>query len=154
MSAVRVCLALSALLLATVAHALPDPEPIPNKASELRKWSGTFTVVRFERDGHKASEAELKTMKVVVKEGNVSFHDGNRIYTSKATIFPEKKPRQIDCLYTNGPFKDRTIKGIYKVEGGKLTCCFADPGKERPTEFKTAADSDLTLYTVQRLKEK
>jgi uncharacterized protein (TIGR03067 family) len=93
-------------------------------------------------------------MKVVLKDGNVSFHAGADIFTSKATIFPSKKPMEINCLYTNGPLKGRTIKGIYRLEGNKLTCCFAEPEKNRPGKFEAATGSGLTLYTIQRVKEK
>ncbi len=36
---------------------------------------------------------------------------------------------------------DQTLKGIYSLDGGKLTICYAyDPDLPRPTEFKTTPD--------------
>jgi uncharacterized protein (TIGR03067 family) len=155
MPAARSRLALSALLLAAVpSGASPDPEPPADIVAEYLQWSGTFAVVRFQRDGRPSPEAELKTMKVVIKGADGAFHAAGGVFTSKATLFPDERPRQVDCRYTNGPARGLTVKGIYKVEGDQLTCCYADPGKARPGEFKAPAGSGFTLYTLRRLKGK
>jgi len=48
--------------------AADDPEP-PDPKTELRRWSGTFNVVHFESEGRKYDAAELKKMKVTLKDG-------------------------------------------------------------------------------------
>jgi uncharacterized protein (TIGR03067 family) len=146
---------LAALLVPRVAgSAEPDPEPPSRPQDELRRWAGTYAVVHFERNGRKASEAELKTMKVTLQGTDGTFHVGDLITRSRVTVFPNKRPREVDCFYLSGPVKGQTVKGIYKIEGGKVTCCYAEIGKERPREFTSKPGSGHTLYVVERIKEK
>jgi len=155
----RARLALSALLLAATSAGAAadkgaDPEPPPDRKAELRKWTGTFSVVLFQRDGNKSSDDELKTMKVVLKEGDGSFHTSYGVFTSQAVLFPEKKPREVDSMYTNGPLQGKVVKGIYKIEGDRFTACYAEVGKDRPREFKSVPGTGHTLYVLERQKEK
>jgi len=61
---------------------------------------------------------------------------------------------------------DQTIRGIYRVDGDKLTVCFSakaapqggrgvEPGKEkRPSEFSTKKGSERIMFVFVREKEK
>jgi len=55
-------------------------------------------------------------------------------------------PKAIDRKDTAGMFKGKTALGIYKLEKGEFTICFAAPGKERPTEFTTKSGTGVFLY--------
>jgi hypothetical protein len=44
--------------------------------------------------------------------------------------------------------------GIYKAGNGRMTCCYAEAGKPRPTEFVARPGSGLTLYALERVKQK
>jgi hypothetical protein len=49
----------------------------------------------------------------------------------------------VDITYTEGPDKGKTFKGIYELDGDKAKFCRAgSPDDDRPTEFKTKADSN------------
>jgi uncharacterized protein (TIGR03067 family) len=149
-------LALCGLLLSAAASFAEDEvEPPANSKVELRKMEGTYHVTLFERDGRQLGAADLKLMKVVMsKDGGGKFHQGNAAYGSQVTVYPNKKPKEVDCVYTDGPLKGAMIKGIYKIDKDGFSCCYAESGKPRPTEFKTALNSGLTLYVLQRVKEK
>ena len=67
------------------------------------------------------------------------------------TLDPEKKPKQIDWVGIKGRHVGDKIQGIYKLEGDILTICHA--GKDRPTEFKSEADSGRRLVFLSRIKE-
>lgn len=122
---------------------------------ELEKLSGTFSVSRFERDGKPSPADELKKMKVVQKGAEWSFHLGDDVTQGKDTVFPDKTPREVNAVYLNGPAKDKVVHGIYKIEGDSITYVWAEPGKERPKEFASKADSGLTLMVLERAgKEK
>jgi uncharacterized protein (TIGR03067 family) len=122
---------------------------------ELKKLSGTFTVEVLEEDGKKRPAEELKKMKVVQKGAEWTFHLGEELTQGKDTPYPNKSPKEIDSLYTNAPpaQRDKTVKGIYEIEGDTIKYCWADVGKERPKEFATKADSGLTLLVLKRVKE-
>jgi len=149
-------LALCGLLLAAATSFAEDEvEPPSGHKAEVRKMAGTYRVVRLERGPKAAGPGDLATMKVVLgKDGNGTFTAHGEDTTSRFTTFPNKKPKQVDCTYTSGPAKGMTIKGIYKIEKGVLTCCYGSPGGERPTKFETGGDERLVLYALERVQEK
>jgi uncharacterized protein (TIGR03067 family) len=120
---------------------------------ELKKFTGTFTVTLFEEDGKQKSADQLKKMKVVQKGAEWTFHDGEELTQGKDTVYPGKSPKEIDSFYINGPARDKTVKGIYQIDGDTIKYCWADVGKDRPKEFATKADSGLTLLVLKRVKE-
>jgi uncharacterized protein (TIGR03067 family) len=130
--------------------ALGGPARTDEMEREVKNWTGTFRVVLFERDGVKTRDAELKKMKVIVKGTDGEFHASGGITRSRFAVAPRKTPKEIDCVYLNGPLRGRTILGIYKFEGGRLTVCYADPGKARPKAFATRPGSGLVLYVLQQ----
>ncbi len=165
----RRLLALAALacLLPVSALARPDkdggkdkvsPEPEPKltpaqlKAKDIKAMDGTFTVEKYVREG-KAMPAV--NMKVVQAGGEWRFFFGDNISLGRDTIDPTKTPREVDSTYVNGPARDKTAKGIYKIDGDTITYCHADPGRERPKAFDPGKDgSGLTLIVLKRQKEK
>jgi hypothetical protein len=42
--------------------------------------------------------------------------------------------------------------GIYAIDGDTHKVCIAEPGRERPTEFSTQAESGRTLFIMKRAK--
>jgi uncharacterized protein (TIGR03067 family) len=98
------------------------------------KLDGKWLIVSVERDG-KADDA-FKGGARVIAGGKYTLADKN----GKATpgtfkVDPSKKPKTIDMMPAEGQYKGKTLLGIYEVDGQTLKICFAEPGKERPTEF-------------------
>ena len=65
---------------------------------------------------------------------------------------PSKTPKAIDFRPAGGQYKDKTLRGIYEIDGGMLKICFAEPDKERPAEFNSKAGSGWTLATHKKQK--
>jgi uncharacterized protein (TIGR03067 family) len=75
-------------------------------------------------------------------------------YTCKVKLDPKAKPHTtIDLVVDEGPddHKGKTSKGLYKLDGDKLTLCVSLPGKDRPKEFAQAEDE---AYLFELKKEK
>jgi uncharacterized protein (TIGR03067 family) len=76
-------------------------------------------------------------------------------YTCKGKIDKDAKPHaSLDLTIVDGPeeAKGKLSKGIYKIDGEKLTICVALPGKEdRPKDF---AQVDDESYLFELKKEK
>ena len=65
-------------------------------------------------------------------------------------------PRHIDFTPQDGPQKDKTIRGIYKLEKGKLTMCFGaakDAESTRPTKFSGEQGSKCLLIVLEKIKK-
>ena len=77
-------------------------------------------------------------------------------YTCKAKIDADAKPfATIDLVIDDGPeeAKGKTSKGIYKIDGEKLTLCVSTPGKDRPKEF-AQVDDEAYLFELKKEKKK
>jgi uncharacterized protein (TIGR03067 family) len=66
---------------------------------------------------------------------------------------PTKKPKAIDAVRSEGMDKGKPMLGIYELEGESQKVCFAPVGKERPTEFSSAAGSGHVLTVWKRAKK-
>jgi uncharacterized protein (TIGR03067 family) len=65
---------------------------------------------------------------------------------SKFKIDPTAKPKTIAATASSGPYKDKELLGIYELDGDTLKICFALPGKDRPTEFKSKEGCMLFIH--------
>jgi uncharacterized protein (TIGR03067 family) len=78
-------------------------------------------------------------------------------YTCKAKVDKMAKPHAtIDLTIIDGPeeAKGKISKGIYKLDGEKLTLCVTVPGKEdRPKDF-AQVDDEAYLFELKKEKEK
>jgi hypothetical protein len=58
----------------------------------------------------------------------------------------------IDVIWTMAASVGEKTLGLYKVEGARLTICFAAIGKDRPKEFSSEPGSGNELVTYGRAK--
>jgi uncharacterized protein (TIGR03067 family) len=141
---------LSVLLIAVVGAASAQDAI----TKEMAQLEGEWSMVSGEANGASMPGAMVKTGKRVAKKGETTIFMGERVYfKAKFSIDPARKPRAIDYTMTEGPTKGKTHLGIYKLDGDKVTFCFAAPGKDRPTEFTAREGSQQTLSVWRRLKK-
>jgi uncharacterized protein (TIGR03067 family) len=72
--------------------------------------------------------------------------------TGKYSVDARAKPKTLDMVVDNGRFKGKTLKGIYRVKGGRLTISFGAPGKERPRSFVSQPGTEYTVATHKKIK--
>lgn len=136
------------LALATVfLVAADDPK------DELKKLDGTYTMVSGEKDGKNVPEQTIKTAKLVIKGDQHDVKIGDVIFKGTHKIDPSKKPKTIDATDTEGPFKGKTVYGIYELDGGIFKVCFAKPGEDRPKEFSTKSGTGHILDVWKKEKK-
>ena len=70
------------------------------------------------------------------------------------TTKPSKSPKWIDVTTRkDGPFKGRTLPGVYKVTDDLLTLCLDSEAKARPTAFEAKEKTSVMLLTFKRDKK-
>jgi uncharacterized protein (TIGR03067 family) len=118
--------------------------------------AGTWNVVAAEYQGKPVPAQLLKDLKmrvmIAADKATLSyFWDRPRTEEVRIRLDPAKKPAWITG--TGLGEKDRNVPGIYRLEGSRLTVCFDLAARpERPGAFKSAAQTEWVLVTLQRHK--
>jgi uncharacterized protein (TIGR03067 family) len=123
---------------------------------EQKRFQGTWKVVAAEQKGEKVPAKDLEGILLTIEGHTIQVKENDKTqerYTYKLAL--DKKPKQVDFTYKEGPKKGRTDRGIYKFErdGERLTFCIEEDEKvTRPRDFATNADSSLSLVVLERVK--
>ena len=123
---------------------------------DLKSMTGNWTPTSRETDGERASADAFKgvTVKVAADGTATASKDGKVVRKVKwVNMDPTQKTKTVDVEVIEGDDKGKTLLAIYRVDGDKFTVCVANPGKDRPTEFSTAADSGRSLMSYTRSKD-
>jgi uncharacterized protein (TIGR03067 family) len=134
------------LLVLSVVVALCGLSRAAEKADAL---GGKWEIVSLERDG-KADDALKGAIRV--HEGDkytVTPKEGKAI-TGTFKLDAAAKPKTLDMMPGEGRYKGKTLLGIYELEGDTLKVAFAEPGKDRPTDFTPKAGVVVAVH--KRLK--
>jgi uncharacterized protein (TIGR03067 family) len=132
------------------------PEESDPRPSDL---SGNWQAVSFEQDGRQKFSAEE------VRKVTVSFRDC-RYRITPLSWGPEgsfeggyqiddqhgREDKSFSLYPATGVLKGQAFRGIYRVEGDKLTLCFSWPPLDRPTEFRSRPNSTIVLAVFKRAK--
>jgi len=120
---------------------------------ELKKFQGKWVPVSVTVDGKTEEEDEIKDRSMVIKGEKATFmYKDKERGTASLKIDRSKTPAHIDSTYEDGPAKGTTLKGIYKIEGDRLTICYGGIGKDRPTDFASKPGSGTILVVQKKAK--
>lgn len=120
-------------------------------AGDEDKFQGAWQRVSIIDDGKKVEGVENSS--VVFSGSEYTLKDGDKV-KSKGTykLDESKSPKEFDVIPGAGPYKGKTLKGIYKLDGDQLIYCIAGPELDRPKEFASPAGLKLRLYVNKRVK--
>ncbi len=126
---------------------LPDE---PDKAREaLEQLGGVWQATAVEHNGRKLSAEAVLPFKVRISDSWIKFESGRDSYDATIRLDPSQKPKVM--WLTSSRVKAPPVRGIYKLEDGRLTICVDnDEGKAEPSEFATRPGSGLTLLVLER----
>ena len=141
-----------ALLAILVLPAADEPGAAVQKA-EVARHQGTWRVTSSVRDGKSGPGEVIKSIVRVVEGDHVVWkRDGKNFAGTTVVLDPSKAPKTIDVVPDGGPFRDKHVLGVYKLDGDLLTICMAGPDEDRPKTFDAPDGSGLTLMTFAREK--
>jgi uncharacterized protein (TIGR03067 family) len=123
---------------------------------DLQSLQGTWKLISSIDSGQEVP-AELIAKATIIIEGNkLRFRMEGEAKEEEATftLDPTKKPRAIDLVTRRSDGTTQTARGIYKIEGDRVTLCTnsAKDG-ERPTEFASRRQTRLGLGVLERVKK-
>jgi RNA polymerase sigma factor (sigma-70 family) len=110
--------------------------------TDLDRLQGVWKLDHAEINGGTARNLEaLKKVRLVIKGDKITLgKDEGHDETGSIKVDSTKQPKEIDLILTGPAGNPLTNPGIYKLDGDKLTICYAphlDNGQDRPTEFDT-----------------
>ena len=116
--------------------------------SKNEKLEGTWKAVAAVQNGQEQNDAGEHTLTFTGDTFTVA-RDGETRMKGTFKTDATKKPKTIDWIVKEGRNAGKTIVGIYELDGDTLKVCFDPTGRagDRPTEFKTTADSGRTLLS-------
>jgi uncharacterized protein (TIGR03067 family) len=136
----------------------PDDAAAKDKAiqQDRKTYTGTWQVVSLEVNGNKSSDEDARKITVENQADGtwIIKVDDKEVSRGTSTIDPTKKPKTIDFVPATGDSQGRTHLGIYELTEKTRKLCFAEPDKERPTEFSAQAGTGHVLVTFERQKDK
>jgi uncharacterized protein (TIGR03067 family) len=146
---------LSRLLAIILAAAcLQAPEADPDVKAEQARHQGVWRSVSFRRDGEETDPAVVRSITRTVDGDRVVWRrDGKSFSASTFVLDPKADPKTIDLHADGGPGRDKVVRGVYKLEGDRLTLCTADPDEPRPDAFRAEPGDRWTLMVFDREKE-
>ena len=127
--------------------------PAEDKSKDAEKIQGNWTFVSREMGGKKTPEAELKALKVTIKDDAIMIDDGEKKEKHAYKLDPSKKPKAIDLANTGIENKETTL-AIYELDGDTLKICWSEKDPDhRTTKFASGEDSGNTMMVLKREKK-
>src|SRR5262249_40872043 len=138
----------------------PSWQPASKKqTASPRAMQGEWVGTAAEWAGKAVPNEIARRMKVTVKEMSITisplsyqddmFHTRGEPAEFSYRIDPTKNPKAIDLILKDSEGEHRQL-GIYHADEGQLKLCWQHDGKQRPTEFKTAAEPTQMLSVLTR----
>jgi uncharacterized protein (TIGR03067 family) len=117
----------------------------------FKQLEGNWTVVAGQENGQALPAERIKGTRVAITAITITVESGKtrRVMTYK--MDSTKSPKTIDMIETEGPEKDKSALGIFALEGDTLQLAYGLPGRERPKDFTTKADSGQLSFVMKRV---
>jgi uncharacterized protein (TIGR03067 family) len=134
---------IAAGILAAAAFAADAPD-------DAQGIQGTWLPTKGELGGKPVPDAVLKKISLKLDDGNYLATAAGEPDKGTYVLDSKSKPKSITVKGTEGPNKGKTFPAIYELEGDTLRICYDLSESKRPTEFTTAAGTQLYLVTYKR----
>lgn len=119
---------------------------------DYQRLQGTWRVVKMKCAGIEIHESWYKDFRMVVANNSIEYLPSHEKFKYK--LDSTKRPREFEATNHQEVFDDdETAKGIYLLEGNRLTVCVVTcKGQRRPTRFQTSEDSSNVLCVLERIR--
>jgi uncharacterized protein (TIGR03067 family) len=125
----------------------------PALKAEVQRLEGTWTVVAMHAKGKPLPAKGIPFRKIVFAENKkVAEKEGKGCAVFSYRLDLEKSPKTIDAAEQGDRPRKITLYGVYQLKGETMRLCLSDSMKDRPTDFRTAPESNAILLELKRAK--
>jgi uncharacterized protein (TIGR03067 family) len=120
---------------------------------EHKKFMGVWQGAAVDGDGSKPGSARARIGEMVITEDKITAKDPHGNSMGEGTYKLGKNGNQliIDTTATKGQLVGKSYQGILQLDGDNLKWCSNNPGKPRPTAFRTTPpDAYLMILTRKK----
>ena len=114
---------------------------------------GDWLLLQINRDG---KDIDLDHLEGAVRHIGGSTYSikpmSGTTITGDYTVDPTSEPKSIEMMVDNGRFEGGTLKGIYRIEGDRLTISFGTPGEPRPAALDSTPGTQHTVAVHKRIE--
>lgn len=140
------------IALALLALAFAVPAGVAT-AADNSPLEGKWTITALTRDGKADKSLDGATREHAGDKYSVTPPAGSTTPKAEGTATFDAAKKTIDMKPSSGRYKDKVLKGIYKIDGDTLTIAFSsDPEKERPTAFESKEGSGVVVAVHTKAK--
>ncbi len=138
------------VVMLMAAPALPAAEP----DGELKAFQGKWVLESATLAGRDHLD-DFKGLTLTIDGDKYTVTVGMNTDKGTITLNAAKAPKWITLASSEkaGPFKGRTMPGLYEFKDGKLTVCLNSETDDRPTQFEAPVKTPLMLFVFQREKK-
>lgn len=139
---------IAALMLLTGTAALAADDP------DHKDIQGTWVIESAMLAGRDHID-DFAGMKLILDGDKYTVDFGKNTDKGTFTLNTKITPKGIEIRSAEGPFKGKTLPGIYELRGDTLVICVEGDGKaeKRPTKFEAPDTSRNMLLTYKRAKK-
>ncbi|MFG0267048.1 MAG: TIGR03067 domain-containing protein [Rhodopirellula sp. JB055] len=119
----------------------------------LKRLAGVWEVEEGVNQGEEIPEDELEGTVMKIEKNMILTYDREQreIYRAFFTLDESKKPAHINMTTEMKGMPPMKSFGIIRMtESDEFDLCYALPGEERPTEFKSPKGSKVMLFEAER----
>ncbi|MCC9642029.1 TIGR03067 domain-containing protein [Rhodopirellula sp. JC740] len=118
-----------------------------------QRLMGVWDVEEGVNQGEEIPEKELEGTVMKIEKNVIITYDKDQreVYRAMFTLDETKKPVHIDMMTEMKGMPPMKSLGIIKIEDGdEFELCYALPGAERPTKFKSTKENKTMLFEAER----
>lgn len=123
-------------------------------SADLKPFQGAWVLASATLGG-RDHKADFQGLTLTVDGDKYTVSVGPNTDKGTITLDATKEPKQITLASSEkaGPFKGRTMPGIYELKDGKLTVCLNSEKDDRPAKFEAPEKTPLMLMVFEREKK-
>lgn len=140
------------MFYASLALALLTPSA--DLPADLKPFQGQWVLSAATLGGRDHKE-DFKGLTLTIDGDKYTVVVGPNTDKGTITLDATKSPKHITLASSEkaGPFKGRTMPGIYDLKGDKLTVCLNSEKDDRPEKFEAPEKTPLMLFVFERGKK-